>query len=100
MGNGNASCKKSECKSHGTAHEAGGLTRGSSAAGGTGGREGRDLSRPRTSPQTSSKPNKPLVQPQQIVLGLRPQKERVLIDKTQFFKFPNLTKENKKISVN
>ena len=37
--------------------------------------KGRDLSRPRTSPQTSSKPNKPLVQPQQIVVGLRPQTE-------------------------
>ena len=73
MGNGNASCKKSECKSHGTAHEAGGLTRGSSAAGGTGGREGTSVGlaphhRPRQI-QTN------LRRPQQIVVGLRPQTE-------------------------
>ena len=77
MGNGNASCKKSECKSHGTAHEAGGLTRGSSAAGGTGGREGTSVGlaphhRPRQSPTNLSRP---LVQPQQIVVGRRPQTE-------------------------
>ena len=39
--------------------------------------------RPRQSPTNLSRP---LVQPQQIVVGRRPQKERVLIDKIQFIK--------------